>query len=122
MESFTKSYEKAEKFKYDIDAKKKLFEKIIKYQLKIPVVVYTKNKNIPDLTQVVFLISKWIDVDKMVEMLREKLSHSIDNPLRLMTETSEDDNCIVGDILIEELYEYEKNRDGILYLILDVKN
>lgn len=121
MESFTKSYQKAEKFKYDIDAKKKLFEKVIKYQLKIPVVVYTKNKNIPDLTQTIFLISKWIEVDKMLEMLREKLSEPINQPLCIMTEYDED-GCIVEDILIEELYEYERNKDGILYLVLDVKN
>jgi hypothetical protein len=30
-------------------------------------------------------------------------------------------NYIVDDILIEELYEYEVNKDGFLYLVLDIK-
>jgi hypothetical protein len=30
-------------------------------------------------------------------------------------------NYIVDDILFEELYEYEVNKDGFLYLVLDIK-
>jgi len=118
MEFITESHAKAEKLKYDIDTKKKIFEKVIKYQLKIPLIIYTINKNIPDLTQVIFLVSKWIDVDKLIELLRNKLEQPTEKVLCLKTEFSEEGH-VVGDILIEELYEYERNRDGILYLVLD---
>lgn len=121
METLTKSHAEAEKLKYDLNTKKKIFEKVIKYQLKIPLIIYTINKNIPDLTQVIYLISKWIEVDKLIDLLRNKLEAPTEKSLCLKTEGSLD-GCIVGDILVEELYEYERNRDGILYLVLDERS
>lgn len=120
FDQMTKSFVMAEKFKYDLQAKRRMFDKILLNPLKIPVIVYTINPSIPDLTRVEFLVSKWIDTTKLLEYIINNLGEQFDGNFGVRLEYDLD-SWIVDDITIEELYEYERNKDGFLYLVFDVK-
>jgi hypothetical protein len=113
--------------------KKNIFNKIISNPIKIPVIIYVHNLNIPDIKKSIFLIDKYINVEQILHHIKYKPLLYLDNypnfdvnSLCLKTENCLYDDLdyngyIIEDILIEELYEYEVNKDGFLYLILDDK-
>jgi hypothetical protein len=135
----TKSEIFTDKFKFCLPMKKIIKNKVISNLIKIPVVIYVKNLNIPDIKKTIFLIDRFLTVEQIIHHIKynEKLylqDYSIIEKLCLKTEQimfqeyyykdkniDENDNYIVNDILIEELYEYEVNKDGFLYLVLDIK-
>jgi len=124
----TKSEIFADKFKFCLPMKKIIKNKVISNIIKIPVVIYVKNLNIPDIKKTIFLIDKFLNVEQIIHHIKynENLylqDYNIIEKLCLKTEFEDNDNnYIVDDILIEELYEYEVNKDGFLYLVLDIKN
>ena len=131
----TKSEIFTDKFKFCLPMKKIIKNKVISNLIKIPVVIYVKNLNIPDIKKTIFLIDRFLTVEQIIHHIKynEKLylqDYSIIEKLCLKTEqmifqeNNKDSviyNYIVDDILIEELYEYEVNKDGFLYLVLDIK-
>jgi len=87
-------------FKFNLERKKEVLQK-----LRMPyytcVVVYVKNKSIPDIKKTVYIV------------------HLFSDP-----ESEEEGNwCLDGDFLMQELIEDYKNPgDKFLYLILDENN
>lgn len=125
----TKSEIFTDKFKFCLPMKKIIKNKVISNLIKIPVIIYVNNLNIPDIKKTIFLIDRFLTVEQIIHHIKynENLylqDYNIIEKLCLKTEEmmfEENDNYIVDDILIEELYEYEVNKDGFLYLVLDIK-
>ena len=131
----TKSEIFTDKFKFCLPMKKIIKNKVISNFMKIPVVIYVKNLNIPDIKKTIFLIDRFLTVEQIIHHIKYNQNLylqdcNIIEKLCLKTEQMifEDNykdsvlyNYIVDDILIEELYEYEVNKDGFLYLVLDIK-
>ena len=116
-----KSFQEAEDYKTNITKKKEVYREVFDSDMCVlPVVIYVKNNDLPDINQTIYLFEKWLDVKQMIQVVKTKF---IDTPLpfkkRLALYTEEDSGPIVTDLLLEELYEYEANRDRTLYLILD---
>jgi len=131
----TKSEIFTDKFKFCLPMKKIIKNKVISNFMKIPVVIYVKNLNIPDIKKTIFLIDRFLTVEQIIHHIKynqnlylqdcniiEKLCLKTE---QMIFEDNDKDsvlyNYIVDDILIEELYEYEVNKDGFLYLVLDIK-
>ena len=125
----TKSEIFTDKFKFCLPMKKIIKNKVISNFMKIPVVIYVKNLNIPDIKKTIFLIDRFLTVEQIIHHIKYNQNLylqdcNIIEKLCLKTEQmifEDNDNYIVDDILIEELYEYEVNKDGFLYLVLDIK-
>ena len=125
----TKSEIFTAKFKFFLPMKKIIKNKVISNFMKIPVVIYVKNLNIPDIKKTIFLIDRFLTVEQIIHHIKYNQNLylqdcNIIEKLCLKTEQmifEDNDNYIVDDILIEELYEYEVNKDGFLYLVLDIK-
>jgi len=131
----TKSEIFTDKFKFCLPMKKIIKNKVISNLIKIPVVIYVKNLNIPDIKKTIFLIDRFLTVEQIIHHIKynqnlylqdcniiEKLCLKTEQ--MIFQENNKDSviyNYIVDDILIEELYEYEVNKDGFLYLVLDIK-
>lgn len=119
-----KSFQEAEDYKTNVNKKKEVYREVAESQMFVlPVVVYVKNNDLPDINQTVYLFEKWLDVKQIIQILKTrfvdtKLPFSNKIKLALYTE-HENAGPIVEDILLEELYEYEANNDRTLYLILD---
>ena len=119
-----KTFQEAEDYKTNVTKKKEVYREVAESQMFVlPVVVYVKNDNLPDINQTVYLFEKWLDVKQIIQILKTrfvdtKLPFSKNIKLALYTE-HENEGPIVEDILLEELYEYEANNDRTLYLILD---
>jgi hypothetical protein len=119
-----KSFQEAEDYKTNVNKKKEVYREVADSQMFVlPVVVYVKNDNLPDINQTVYLFERWLDVKQIIQILKTRF---IDTKLPFSNKTklalyTEHDNAgpIVEDILLEELYEYEVNNDRTLYLILD---
>jgi len=125
----TKSEIFTDKFKFCLPMKKIIKNKVISNFIKIPVIIYVNNLNIPDIKKTIFLIDRFLTVEQIIHHIKYNQNlylqdYNIIEKLCLKTEEmmfEENDNYIVDDILIEELYEYEVNKDGFLYLVLDIK-
>lgn len=119
-----KTFQEAEDYKTNVTKKKEVYREVAESQMFVlPIVVYVKNDNLPDINQTVYLFEKWLDVKQIIQILKTrfvdtKLPFSKNIKLALYTE-HENEGPIVEDILLEELYEYEANNDRTLYLILD---
>jgi hypothetical protein len=116
-----KSFQEAEDYKTNITKKKEVYREVFDSDMCVlPVVIYVKNNDLPDINQTIYLFEKWLDVKQMIQIVKTKF---VNTPLpfkkRLALYTEEDSGPIVTDLLLEELYEYEANRDRTLYLILD---
>ncbi len=116
-----KSFQEAENYKTNITKKKEVYREVIESDMCVlPVVIYVKNNDLPDINQTIYLFEKWLDVKQMIQFVKTKF---VDTPLpfkkSLALYTEDDSGPIVTDLLLEELYEYEANTDRTLYLILD---
>ena len=118
---FTKSYVDAEDFKYNIDRKKEIVKKT-KFPFEIPIVIYTKNENIPDINKSVHIVDISMTVGELIKYLRKNMK--ADRPeleFKIYSE-GETDGWFVDDLNMLEMWEEFRNNDGFLYLILDQCN
>lgn len=121
FEIVTKSDTEAEKFKYNKEMKKEVFNKIIKNPFLFPVIVYVKNPDIPDLKKILYLVHRTIDIDGLLDIVKNYLEYEKEGIEYGLRSESEPDGFICGDLMLEEAHEYFSNRDFFLYLILDEK-
>jgi hypothetical protein len=116
------SFLDAEDYKTNIDRKKEVYKEVAEScMFVLPVVIYVKNDNLPDINQSVYLFEKYLDIKQIIQVLKTKFIDTklpFKKSLALYTENYQI-GPIVEDILLEELYEYEANNDKTLYLILD---
>jgi hypothetical protein len=116
---FTKSYIDAEDFKYNTERKKAVIKKT-NFPYCMPIVVYVKNENIPDLKKSVYIVNIGLTIDELLVTLRKNMVQDIPDLKLKLSNEGEDDDCLVGDINMLELHEEFRNKgDGFLYLILD---
>ena len=108
-------------FKFNLERKKEVLQK-----LRMPdytcVIVYIKNKSIPDIKKTVYVVRLFSDIDSLIEKIKCYLTEDRqDIKYGLRPESEEEGNwCLDGDFLMQELIEDYKNPgDKFLYLILD---
>lgn len=119
---FTKSYIDAEDFKYNTERKKAVIKKT-NFPYCMPIVVYVKNENIPDLKKSVYIVNIGLTIDELLVILRKNMVQDIPDLKLKLSNEGEDDDCLIGDINMLELHEEFRNKgDGFLYLILDEYN
>jgi hypothetical protein len=120
MEEKSWSESDVDNFKYNKDRKIEFLQKLRMPYYK-PVIVYVKNKSIPDLKKTLYVVHSYIDLDSFLEIVMNYLTEERqDIKYCFIPEMEEDINCLVGDLLRDELYEEFRNPgDGLLYLILD---
>ena len=116
----TKSLVDVEDFKYNLERKKEVFQKLVRNPLLIPVIVYVRNPNIHDIKKTVYLVPKFFDIDKLLETVKNYLDVEDDNIKYYLSAESEEGN-IEGDLLLEEAWEYFHNKDMFMYLILEAE-
>jgi hypothetical protein len=111
-------------FKFNLERKKEVLQK-----LRMPyytcVIVYVKNKSIPDIKKTVYVVHLFSDIDSLVEKIKSYLTEDREGiKYGLRPESEEEGNwCLDGDFLMQEVIEDYKNPgDKFLYLILDEDN
>lgn len=107
--------------KYNPEKKRNLLIEVIKLKVFCPVAVYVSNTNMPDICKCIFFLHRFYPLDKFINKLKLHLDSPCDKKLVIKTEEMEDEtsDVVLDDICFGELYEYEKNNDGFLYLKLD---
>ncbi len=116
----TKSIADVEDFKYNLERKKEVFQKLVRNPLLIPVIVYVRNPDIHDIKKTVYLVPKFFDIDKLLETVKNYLDIEDDTIKYYLSAESEEGN-IIGDLLLEEAWEYFHNKDRFMYLILEAE-
>lgn len=113
-----------DKLKYDLEYKRNLLIEAYKLKVYCPVAVYVKNQTIPDICKYIFFVHRFYELARFIRKLKVHLVQPCKKQLIIKTEDIDDDSkdFVFDDICIGELYEYEKNQDGFLYLKLDCTN
>jgi hypothetical protein len=133
FEFVTKSEADADHFKFSSKRKLEVIEKC-KLPYYMPIVIYVKNTNLPDLKKTVYIVHNYSTVDDILETVKhyldyENYSENIEKLDTLnfgfRTEVKwkgEEDLLFTGDYPIQEIWEDYKNcGDKFLYLILDAE-
>lgn len=107
-----------EDFKFNLRRKRDIFKKLIKSPLLRPVIVYVKNKNIPDISKTIYLVFKHMTADELISEIKNNMNKQIDGKFYLQTESLQE--FIDGDVLIDELYEDYRNSDKFMYFIFEM--
>lgn len=112
-----------EDFKNNVDIKKELIKKCNK-PYHMPVVVYVKNPEIPDITITTYVVHCFSSISDLIEMIKksqEKTGKSYKYGLKPeFFYCNEIEDFIMEDVLLQEVWEDYKNiGDKFLYLILD---
>jgi hypothetical protein len=105
-------------FKFNLRRKREILKKLVRSPLLRPVIIYVKNKKIPDITKTVYLVFKYMSADELIAEIKGNMERQIEGKFYLQTESFEE--MINGDILIEELYEDYRNRDRMMYFIFEM--
>jgi hypothetical protein len=106
----TKSLADVEDFKYNLDRKRRVFEKLVKNPLLLAVIVYVRNPNIYDIKKTVYLVPKFFDIDKLLETVKNYLDFE-DETIKYYLSVESEEGNIVGDLLLEEAWEYFHNNE-----------
>jgi hypothetical protein len=115
----TKSYADVEDFKYNLERKKQVIPKL-KIFMFIPVVVYVINPDMTDIIKTVYVMFMYADVETLLEKVKcYMVDEDKDTNYILKTEAEQEEGGLLGDVILMELYQEFKNRDGFLYMILD---
>lgn len=114
----------ADDFKFNLERKKEVLQK-----LRMPyytcVIVYVKNKSIPDIKKTVYVVHLFSDIDSLVDKIKTYLTEDREGIKYGLRPESEEEGiwCLDGDFLMQEVIEDYKNPgDKFLYLILDENN
>jgi hypothetical protein len=119
MEEKSWSESDVDNFKFNKDRKIEFLQKLRMPYYK-PVIVYVRNKNIPDIKKTLYVVQSYSDLDSFLEIVTNYLTEDRKDIKYCFIPEMEDDCCLLGDLLIDELYEDFRNPgDGLLYLILD---
>jgi hypothetical protein len=114
------SEKRVDKFKYDLEAKKIVFENLRINTYSLPVIVYVKNPHISDIKKTVYLVHRFTEIKKLISTVKNNMYFKDEGQYGLLTEL-DDIGFLLEDSLIEEVYEDFGNRDKFLYLIFDKK-
>lgn len=116
----TKSIADVEDFKYNLERKKEVFKKLVRNPLMIAAIVYVRNPNIHDIKKTVYLVPRFFDIDKLLETVKNYLDIE-DDTIKYYLSAENEEGHIVGDLLLEEAWEYFHNNDRFMYLILEAE-
>jgi GABA(A) receptor-associated protein len=117
----TTSYEVRQKFA-NTPLEKKQRENtslFLKYPSKIPVIIFTKTKGVPEPEKCKFLIDRNVSVAEFLTVLRKYIKLSETDSIFLFTENN---TIPASSQLMSELYEHHKNEDKFLYLEYTFEN
>ena len=115
----TKSYIDVEDFKYNLERKRQIVSKL-RNSLMLPVIVYVKNPDITDISKTIYIMMMYQYIDNLLEKIKCYMNNEDENTKYILkTESGDEQTGILGDVILLEIYQEYKNRDGFLYLILD---
>ena len=115
----TKSYIDVEDFKYNLERKRQIVSKL-RNSLMLPVIVYVKNPDITDISKTIYIMMMYQYIDNLLEKIKCYMNNEDENTKYILkTESGDEQTGILGDVILMEIYQEYKNRDGFLYLILD---
>lgn len=121
MSNQTKSYETRQKFAL-MPLQKKLRENATlekRYPSKLPVIIYTKCKNVAEPQKCKYLIDKGVSIAEFLSVLRKYIKLEPTESIYLFTE----DNTIPpSSHLMSQVYNDHKNEDNFLYLEYTLEN
>jgi GABA(A) receptor-associated protein len=115
MSKQTNSYETRQKFA-SMSLQKKLNENANlskRYPSKIPVIIYTRNKNISEPEKCKFLIDKNVSIAEFLTVLRKYVKLDPTESIYLFTE---DNSIPPSSHLMSQVFDAHKNEDNFLYL------
>ena len=117
----TTSYEVRQKFANTLLEKKQrentnLF---LKYPSKIPVIIFTKTKGVPEPEKCKFLIDRNVSVAEFLTVLRKYIKLSETDSIFLFTENN---TIPASSQVMSQIYEQHKNEDKFLYLEYTFEN
>jgi hypothetical protein len=108
-------------FKYNPERKKEVLQKL-RMPYYTPVIIYVKNKSIPDIKKTVYIVHLYSDIDSLIEKIKTYLTYDKDDIKYGLKPENEDEGnwCLDGDLLLQEVNEdYKNTGDKFLYLIFD---
>ena len=86
---------------------------LIKYPDRIPIIVCKANDcNLPTIDKQKFLVPKDMTVGQFMYIIRKRIRLKPEKALFLLI----NNNLLTGGKLIKEVYEYNKDTDGFLYI------
>lgn len=121
MSEKTKSYDVRQKFA-NMPLEKKQRENTnlaMKYPSKLPVIIYTKTKGVPEPEKCKYLIDKNVSVAEFLSVLRKYIKLSQSESIFLFTENN---TIPASSQLMTQIYDQHKNEDKFLYLEYTFEN
>lgn len=124
----------ADKFKFDNDKKRRVFEKIISLPdnergvMYWPVIVYVKNSEISDIKNIIYITHRFVSLEqletrvKKYQEVKDDCEYGFKLEENCMDGLGEDRDFLMNDLLIDEIYKEFVNKDSFLYLVFDKKS
>lgn len=114
----TNSENDADDIKYNLLRKRSIIIETIGQKMHVPIVVYVKNLEIPDITETVYSMHKFKMITDLIELVKKNIESDYEGDFCIKTELGQ----ILDDYYIEEAYEEFANTDKLLYLVFDVRS
>jgi len=121
MSDKTKSYDIRQKF-FNMPLDKKQRENTMlsmKYPSKIPVIIFTKTKGVPEPNKCKYLIDKNVSIAEFLSVLRKYIKLSPTDSIFLFTENN---TIPASSQLMSQIYDQHKNEDKFLYFEYTFEN
>jgi hypothetical protein len=115
----TNSEKDADDIKYNTLRKRSIFNEVISRKMHLPIIVYVKNLEIPDITETVYSLHRFLMISHLIELVKKNLESEYKGNFCIKTELGE---TLLDDLYIEEAYEDFANNDKLLYLVFDVSD
>lgn len=117
----TSPYEVYKKFmSYPLEKRKKEVGMLnIRHPSKIPIIIYTKNKQAPLLKKCKFLVNTDITIAELLHTIRKYMELKQNESIFLFTENN---TIPPSSFTVQSLYKEHKNEDGFMYLEYSVEN
>jgi hypothetical protein len=114
----TNSEKDADDIKYNTLRKRSIFNEVISRKMHLPIIVYVKNLEIPDITETVYSLHRFQIISDLIELVKKSLESEYKGNFCIKSELGE----TLDDLYIEEAYEDFANNDKLLYLVFDVSD
>lgn len=116
-----KSYDIFKKLRADPLEKRQLNTRTLhlRYPSRVPIIIYTKNNNIPITEKSKFLVENKVTIAEFMHVLRKYIKLQENESIFLFTESN---TIPASSSLLSNIHKEHKNEDGFLYLEYNIES
>ena len=91
----------------------------VRYPSRVPIIIYTKNNNIPITEKSKFLVENKVTIAEFMHVLRKYIKLEKQESIFLFTESN---TIPASSSILSNIHREHKNEDGFLYLEYNIEN